>query len=45
MPTKFLPWRMTPEILKAAGVMACMLFVVSSVIDFTLERLDVTPTF
>jgi hypothetical protein len=44
MPTKFLPYWMTPEILKAAGVMACMLFVVSYVVDLTLVRLDVTPS-
>lgn len=44
MPTKFLPYWMTPEILKAAGVMACMLFVVSYVVDLTLARFDVTPS-
>ena len=44
MPTKFLPYWMTPEILKAAGVMACMLFVVSYVVDLTLARVDVTPS-
>ena len=44
MPTKFLPYWMTPEILKAAGVMACMLFVVSYVVDLTLSRFDVTPS-
>jgi hypothetical protein len=40
MPTKFLPYWMTPETLKAAGVMACMLFVVSYVVGLTLVRLD-----
>jgi hypothetical protein len=44
MPTKFLPYWMTPEILKAAGVMACMLFVVSYAVDLTLARIDVTPS-
>ncbi len=44
MPTKVLPYWMTPEIVKAAGVMACMLFVVSYVVDLTLSRFDVTPS-
>lgn len=44
MRTKFLPYWMTPEILKAAGVMACMLFVVSYAVDLTLARIDVTPS-
>ena len=44
MRTKFLPYWITPEILKAAGVMACMLFVVSYAVDFTLARIDVTSS-
>ena len=44
MRTKFLPYWMTPEIVKAAGVMACMLFVVSYAVDLTLARIDVLPS-
>jgi hypothetical protein len=44
MPAKVLSYWMTPTILNAAGVMACMLFVVSYVVDFTLVRLDLTPS-
>ena len=36
MPSKFLPYWMTPEIVKAASVMACMLFIVSYAVDLTL---------
>jgi len=35
---------MTPEIMKAAAVMAAMLFVVSYLADLTLMRLDVSPS-
>jgi hypothetical protein len=35
---------MTPEIMKAAAVMAAMLFVVSYLVDLTLMRLDVSPS-
>ena len=41
---KFLPYWMTPEIMKAAAVMAAMLFVVSYLVDLTLMRLDVSPS-
>lgn len=43
MQTKFLPYWMTPTILKAAVVMVCMLFVVSYAVDFALLKLDVPP--
>jgi hypothetical protein len=44
MTRKFLPYWMTPEIMKAAAVMAAMLFVVSYLVDLTLMRLDVSPS-
>ncbi len=44
MTRKFLPYWMTPEIMKAAAVMAAMLFVVSYLVDLTLMRLDVPPS-
>jgi len=40
---KFLPYWLTPAILKAAAVMACMLFVVSYAVDLALLSLDVSP--
>jgi hypothetical protein len=43
MTKKFLPYWMTPEIMKAVAVMAAMLFVVSYLVDLTLMRLDVSP--
>ena len=44
MPSKFLPYWMTPEIVKAASVMACMLFIVSYAVDLTLLSFDVAPS-
>jgi hypothetical protein len=44
MPSKFLPYWMTPAIAKAASVMACMLFIVSYAVDLTLLNLDVAPS-
>ena len=44
MTKKFLPYWMTPEIIKAAAVMAAMLFVVSYLVDLTLMRLEVSPS-
>ena len=44
MTKKFLPYWTTPEIMKAAAVMAAMLFVVSYLVDLTLMRLAVSPS-
>ena len=44
MPSKFLPYWMTPEIVKAASVMACMLFIVSYAVDLTLLSFEVAPS-
>jgi len=44
MPTKLLPYWMTPAIFKAAAVMAGVLFVVSYVVDLTLVSFDVAPS-
>jgi len=44
MPSKFLPYWMTPAIVKAASVMACMLFIVSYAVDLTLLSFDVAPS-
>ncbi len=35
---------MTPAIVKAAGVMACMLFIVSYAVDLTLLSFEVAPS-
>jgi hypothetical protein len=43
MSVKFLPYWLTPAILKAAAVMACMLFVVSYAVDLALLSLDISP--
>jgi hypothetical protein len=43
MRRKFLPYWMTPEIMKAAAVMAAILFVVSYLVDLTLMR-HVSPS-
>jgi len=44
MPTKSLPYWMTPAIMKAATVMACMLFIVSYAVDLTLLSFEVAPS-
>ena len=44
MPSKLLPYWMTPAIVKAAGVMACMLFIVSYAVDLTLLSFEVAPS-
>ena len=44
MTNKFLPYWMTPAMIKAAAVMAGMLFVVSYMGDLALVRFDVTPS-
>lgn len=44
MPSKFVPYWMTPAIMKAAAVMACMLFIVSYAVDLTLVSFDVAPS-
>jgi hypothetical protein len=44
MPSKLLPYWMTPAIFKAAAVMAGVLFVVSYVVDLTLVSFDVAPS-
>jgi hypothetical protein len=44
MPSKFLPYWMTPAIVKAASVMTCMLFIVSYAVDLTLLKFDVAPS-
>src|SRR5207245_1511391 len=44
MPSKFLPYWMTPAIVKAAGVMACILFIVSYAVDLTLLSFEVAPS-
>ena len=44
MPSKLLPYWMTPAIVKAAGVMACMLFIVSYAVDLTLLSFAVAPS-
>ena len=44
MPSKFWPYWMTPAIVKAAGVMACMLFIVSYAVDLTLLSFEVAPS-
>src|SRR5882724_3991152 len=44
MPSKLLPYWMTPAIEKAAGVMACMLFIVSYAVDLTLLGFEVAPS-
>jgi len=44
MPSKFLPYWMTPAIVKAASVMACMLFIVSYAVDLTLLSFEVAPS-
>ena len=44
MPSKFLPYWVTPAIVKAAGVMACVLFIVSYAVDLTLVNFDVAPS-
>src|SRR5262252_551946 len=43
MPSKFVPYWLTPAMLKASAVMACMLFVVSYAVDLALVSLDVSP--
>ena len=44
MPSKFLPYWMTPAIVKATSVMACMLFIVSYAVDLTLLSFKVAPS-
>ncbi|PYU03236.1 MAG: hypothetical protein DMG34_13745 [Acidobacteria bacterium] len=44
MPSKFWPYWMTPAIVKAAGVMACILFIVSYAVDLTLLSFEVAPS-
>ena len=44
MPSNFLPYWMTPAIVKAASVMACMLFIVSYAVDLTLLSFEVAPS-
>ena len=44
MPSKFWPYWMTPAIVKAAGVMACVLFIVSYAVDLTLLSFEVAPS-
>ena len=44
MPSKLWPYWMTPAIVKAAGVMACMLFIVSYAVDLTLLSFEVAPS-
>ena len=44
MPRKFWPYWMTPAIVKAAGVMTCMLFIVSYAVDLTLLSFKVAPS-
>jgi hypothetical protein len=44
MTSKLLPYWMTPAIMKAAAVMAGMLFVVSYVVDLTLASFKVAPS-
>jgi hypothetical protein len=44
MPSKFWPYWMTPAIVKAAGVMACTLFIVSYAVDLTLLSFEVAPS-
>ena len=44
MPSTFLPYWMTPVIVKAASVMACMLFIVSYAVDLTLLSFEVAPS-
>jgi len=43
MANKLLPYWMTPAVMKAAAVMAGMLFVVSYAVDLTLESFKVAP--
>jgi hypothetical protein len=44
MPRKFWPYWMTPAIVKAASVMACMLFIVSYAVDLTRVSFHVAPS-
>ena len=44
MPSKFWPYWMTPAIVKAAAVMACMLFIVSYAVDLTLLSFEVATS-
>jgi len=44
MPSKFLPYWMTPAITKAAVVMLLTLFIVSSAVDLALVSVDVAPS-
>jgi len=44
MPSKFWPYWMTPAIVKAAAVMACMLFIVSYAVDLTLLSFEVAAS-
>src|SRR5438876_11472272 len=44
MPSKFWPYWMTPAIVKAAGVMACILFIVSYAVDLTLLSFEVAAS-
>lgn len=44
MPSKFLPYWMTPAIAKAALVMLLTLFIVSSAVDLALVSVDVAPS-
>jgi hypothetical protein len=43
MPTKFLPYWMTPAMVKATAVSAVILFIVSYAVDLTLVSFDVSP--
>jgi len=43
MPSKLVPYWLTPAILKAAGITAGVLFVVSFAVDITFESLQISP--